>query len=150
MTLEEAIRQLINLGENDPHTIVEKLKKRHGKAWLLEQTAFLAEDVAEDIARHMIGRGRRDHEKVPPQVVGNPGLLGQTKWLPSGGYKRITDLTADDCRAIAAHYAMLEQSARWRKDAYTEAADTIEAAGVATVGDLDGAASVLADLAKAA
>ncbi len=149
MTLEEAIRQLVNLGENDPRTIVEKLKKRHGKAWLTEQTAFLAEDIAEDIARHMIGRSRRDHEKVPPQVVGNPGLMGQTKWIPGGGYKRITDLTADDCRAIAAHYAMLEQSAGWRKTAYTEAADMVDAAGVATVGEL-GAPSLVAELEKAA
>lgn len=113
MTLHEAIEQLVNLGEKDPHEIAKKLRERHGDRWMSQQAALLADDVATNLARQMLGSRRRTAQLVVPAPQrGSWGeLLLTAKWVPNVGWKRIGDLTADDCSAVASHYRVLTLTA---------------------------------------
>lgn len=141
MTLDEAIRAEIDAGLVDPHAIAAKIMGRD-RRWLTKELLAIGLEVIADRARHEIRMARHASEPRPlavnPVVAKWPSLIGQSVNVPDLGWKPIADLTADDCRAVAAHYRKLEGSARVRAEFYESAADRIEIEGVATLGQVSG------------
>ena len=83
--LEDAVRQLIELGFNDPLEIARRLERMHGPDWMTTQLAMLSEDLVAEIARKQLGQRRRGFE-----IALRPGQpLAQTKmklvgfWIPA-------------------------------------------------------------------
>ncbi len=141
MTLEEAITQLINLGEKDPLTIVEKLAKRHGDEWLREEAALHAHDFSADLARRLLGARRRGSEIAlkPGDQVASSELKLRSYWVPEYGYKRASDLTADDLLVRVRFYNLLERSAAVKAAWLLEVVDLMVAEGAKTLGKLKAA-----------
>ena len=147
MTLEEAINQMIELGEKDPLTITDKLAQRHGEEWLREQASLYAHDLAADMARHMLGSRRRGSEVAlrTGDQVSSAELKLRSYWVPEVGYKPAHQLTADDLLARAAFYDKLESAARQRAAWCREVVDLMVAEGAKTLGKLRAALPPLPD-----
>jgi hypothetical protein len=141
VTLEEAITQLVNLGEKDPVTIVEKLLNRHGAEWLREQGAFYASDFAAEMARRMLSAGRRSSEIAlrPGDQVTTAELKVRSYWVPEQGWKPAAELTPNDLRARALFYERLAHGAMHRAVWCREVADLMEAEGAPKLGKLKAA-----------
>lgn len=141
MNLEEAIGQLITLGEKDPLTIVEKLVHRHGKEWLDEQATLYAADFAADMARRVLGAQRRHSEVAlrPGDQVTSAELKVRSYWVPEQGWKPAKDLTATDLRARAAFYERLSHGALQRAAWCREVAALMESEGAEKLGKLKAA-----------
>ena len=155
-TLETAVRIELARGETrDAGEITARLVERYGQTWLRRQLVnIVARIIAGGAARSTsasIGSGRpsngpgvsstratrslRRVRKVAGDVAAD--FLDRARWVSADvGWKRVADLTAADCRAIAAQYELLADRAgehcRW----FTDAAAAIDAEGVETVGEV--------------
>jgi len=108
--LEGAVRQLIELGLNDPLEIARRLERMHDPEWLSAQLAMLSEDLIAEMARKQLGQRRRGFE-----VALRPGQpLAQTKmklvgfWIPAAdgtpAWKAAGEITPEDLDRRAAWY----------------------------------------------
>lgn len=122
MNLEEAIAQLIELGEKDPLEIARKLSRQQGDVWLGEQLVAYAESLVAEIARQRLGSMRRSAQVAlrPGDTIDSSELKLRSFWVPEIGYKRANDLTPDDLLARAAWNETLALAiwgqARWCRD----------------------------------
>jgi len=109
-SLEGAVRQLIELGLNDPLEIARRLERMHDPEWLSAQLAMLSEDLIAEMARKQLGQRRRGFE-----VALRPGQpLAQTKmklvgfWIPAAdgtpAWKAAGEITPEDLDRRAAWY----------------------------------------------
>jgi hypothetical protein len=109
-SLEDAVRQLIELGFNDPLEIARRLERMHGPDWMTTQLAMLSEDLVAEIARKQLGQRRRGFE-----VALRPGQpLAQTKmklvgfWIPAAdgtpAWKSAGEITPEDLERRATWY----------------------------------------------
>lgn len=141
-TLDEAIRQQVSLGANDPLEIVAKLDKAYGHEWVLEQLVPLASDIVADMARRALGEVRRAAEIVvrPGDVVSQADLKIAKVWVPTRDgftvYKPFGKLTADDLDARAAWYENFAKGALRRAAWCREVSALMRAEGVALLGKL--------------
>lgn len=158
-TLEEAVREELRLGMRDPVEIVARLSERHGQRWLLRQLVNVVARIVTGSAASSkstgvgtrkpsssssTGAGAKPPSTAPrlPRVRKAAGdvpadFFASSRWIsPEAGWKRVLDLTADDCRAIAAQCERLSDLAvrhgRW----FSDAASAIEQEGVATLGEV--------------
>jgi hypothetical protein len=110
LSLEAAIRQLIELGFKDPLAIARRLESMHGPDWLAAQLAMLSEDLIAEIARKELGRRRRGYELAlkpgQPLAYANMKLAGF--WIPAEDgtptWKAAAEVTAEDLDRRAAWY----------------------------------------------
>ena len=144
MTLEEAIEQQITLGQKDPLTIVEKLLGLYGQEWLHEQAAFLAPDIAAEIARRKLGEKRRKFEVAlrPGQPLATAEMKTASFCVPATEHgfttwKKAADVTAEDLRAKADWYDRFALGALKRSRWCRDVASLMEEEGAATLGALD-------------
>ena len=109
-SLEGAVRQLIELGFNDPLEIARRLEHMHDQEWLAAQLAMLSEDLIAEMARKQLGQRRRGFE-----IALRPGQpLAQTKmklvgfWIPAAdgtpAWKAAGEITPEDLDRRAAWY----------------------------------------------
>ncbi len=139
MTLEEAISQLVSLGQKDPLTIARKVIEKNDKHWLAVELTSLAEDVIAEMARKLLGSQRRSSERALTPG-GGPMASAELKlrsfWVPEVGYKKAADLTSGDLRARASWYDQMSVAALRRASWCREVADMVDAEGVETLGKL--------------
>jgi len=156
-TLEAAVAREVRAGLRDPVEITARLSELYGQAWLLRQFVNL---VARIVHAGPAGMPRPAGPPVKsrnpsstPAPRGGPiaprlsrvqraagaaadGFFASSRWVPDAGWKRVTDLTASDCRRVAEHCALLADIAgeygRW----FALAAMSIEAHGARTLGDV--------------
>lgn len=147
MSIEEAIAQLIGLGEKDPLTIVDKLVHRYGEDWLREQSALRAHDVSADLARQMLGSVRRSSEIAlrTGDQMSSSELKLRSYWVPESGYKRAADLTVDDLLVRASFYDKLAHASGIRAAWCRDVAGLMVAEGVKTLGKLKATLPMLPD-----
>lgn len=138
MTLEEAIHQLVNLGEEDPSTIVRKLEKRHGAEWLRDQVAADAPRFAAELARAALGSRRRSAEVAlrPGSQITSADMKVQKVWIPEVGWKVFASCTVDDLLARARFYDSIVVAARKRSAWFVEIVELMRVERVRTVGRL--------------
>lgn len=138
MTLEEAIRQLVSLGERDPLEIARKLERQHGAEWLREQASLFAEELVTTFARAMLGTNRRSAEIAlrPGGTVETAEMKVAKLWIPGEGWKQFGECTAADLLARERLYSTIESAARRRRLWLEQIRLLMEAEGAATVGDL--------------
>lgn len=96
--------QLIELGEKDPLLIARKIEAQQGRDWLAEQLAAYAEQLVAEIARQRLGSLRRSAQIAlrPGDEVAQSELKLRSFWIPSQGWKRAADVTAEDLLERAA------------------------------------------------
>lgn len=147
MNLEEAIQQLINVGEKDPLEIARKIGKKYDSKWLAAELTAHAEDIISGIARQRLGAMRRSAElALQPGNDNSQNQLRVAKaWIPGVGWKSASDLTADDLRARAEWYDGLVRASARRAEWCREVAGLMEAEGVETLGKLKAQLPALAD-----
>ena len=139
LSLEEAIQQLITLGEKDPLIIARKIEKHYEADWLKEELYALREQTISQIARTRINSRRhtamsalRKGRQAPKELM----LLGE--WIPNHkggfGWKRLGDWTAADLRSRENYYRKMSGSALRLADWCQRCAQLIEDEGVGTLG----------------
>jgi len=64
-SLDDAIRQLIELGVDDPSEIARRLERTLDPRWLASQLVTHSEELITEIAREQLGRRRRDGMLAP-------------------------------------------------------------------------------------
>jgi hypothetical protein len=135
MTLDEAITQLIGLGEKDPLEIARKIEARYEPEWLVEQLAAQAESLIAGIARQRLGSIRRSAEVAlrPGDAISQAEMRVAKVWVPEVGWKTAADLTVDDLRAKAAWYERLAGAAIARAKWCREVAQMMTDDKVATL-----------------
>lgn len=124
--LDDAIAQLITLGEKDPMQIARKLKHRYGAEWVAAELAARDEELLADLARHRLGEARRATQlatvarserftTAARQTRAQGELMLQSIWIPvtsrGGGWKALGDVTAADLRELAIFHARLSAAA---------------------------------------
>lgn len=140
MTLEAAIAQLIELGENDPLDIARKLEHRHGLDWLTGELASHREEIVAEIARQVLGRRRRS--AALPAVIEQTGTKREIMlapiFIPGEGWKSLGDCTAADLVAREQFYlkaaGAMVRWASWCR----ECVEAMRAQGVTKLGKLTG------------
>ncbi len=140
MTLEEAIVQLIELGEKDPLDIARKLEHRHGLEWLSEELVSHREEIAAEFARQVLGRRRRA-SALPAVIEGTTTkreVMLASIFIPGEGWKALGDCTAEDLAAREQFYLKAAGSmvrwASWCRDCIEQMRDQ----GVEKLGRLKG------------
>jgi hypothetical protein len=155
--LFDAVEQQLALGVKDPIEVAERIRRLYDDTWLAGQLMAYADDLIADIARHRMGHYRaaaeRERELLLLEDVGEgrrepprgrrrqrkADLMLASKWVPDehgGGWKRIGDLTVEDCRAIASHYRMLAQANERKAGLYEDYARQMEKEGAAKLSEL--------------
>lgn len=138
MNLEEAIGQLIELGEKDPLNIARRVESNYGHDWLVEQLSLYSEQLVAELARQRLGSVRRRAEAaIQP---GDPVSSGEMKlkaiWIAGYGYKRVADVTAEDLELRASMYRRLAGVMLVRADWCLDVVALMRAEGVLTLGEL--------------
>ena len=147
MNLEEAIAQLIGLGEKDPLVIARKLETQYGHDWVVEQISAYAEDLVAELARQRLGALRRTAEVAirPGDPITSSEMKLKSIWISGVGYKRVADVTPEDLDARAAMYDRLMRGMGMRAEWCRETAALMRAEGARTLGKLKTALPVLPD-----
>lgn len=149
-TLEHAIQQQINLGENDPFEIAAKIERARGREWLVSQLDPYATDIVAQFARARLSALRNnsllqlaDEQRTnsPRRLNTQNKLILTSKWVPAhgefvGGHVRIGDLTAQDNEACAQHYRMLAGACIIRAEWHEHLADRLKARRLTRVKEL--------------
>jgi len=135
-SLEQAVRQLINLGENDPLDIARKIEARYEESWLRDELWALRQDVFSDIARTRINGSRQTAMKAlrSGEPMTKAKLLLHSEWVPNEGWKALSSWTADDLQARADYYRRIASTCAHLADWCEDCAALIEAEGVKTLG----------------
>lgn len=140
LTLEEAIAQLIELGENDPLDIARKLEHRYGEEWLTAELAAHREEIVSEIVRQALGRRRRS--ATLPAVIESSGtkreIMLSPIFIPGEGWKSLGDCTAEDLVAREQFYlkaaGAMVRWASWCR----ECVEAMREQGVTKLGKLTG------------
>jgi hypothetical protein len=138
MTLDEAIEQLVTLGEKDPAEIVKKLQHRHGEKWLRTQVAARAEEVTLEFARRILGSARRRGELAlrAGDAMSQAEMQITTAWVPGVGWKVAADLTRDDLLARAGWYERFADASLRRAEWCRDVVARMDDEGVERLGDI--------------
>lgn len=138
MNLDEAIAQLIELGEKDPLEIARKIETRHGTEWLTLELAAHSEQLVAGIARQRLGSIRRSAEVAlrPGDEISQGDMKIAKVWVPNHGWKVAADLTADDLDLKASWYDRLSSAATIRAEWCRNVATMIRDEGVPKLGRL--------------
>jgi hypothetical protein len=110
LSLEAAVRQLIELGFKDPLAIARRLEAMHDADWLATQLVMLSEDLIAEMARKQLGQRRRSYEVAlrpgQPLAAANMKLVGF--WIPAADgtptWKAAGEVTPVDLERRAAWY----------------------------------------------
>lgn len=143
LSLEDAINQLISLGESDPLTIARRLPDLHGYEWVALELAAHAEDILAEIARQRLGSVRRNmivsiSERAKQGSVTKREAVLATLYVPKVGYVKLGEATADDLLAAAFYRRRLAQGlVRW-SDWLESLAAQVREQGVSRVRELRG------------
>lgn len=157
-TLESAVRAELAAGVRDPVEIVARLSEKHGQTWLLRQLVNVVARIvagspavraasairatprrrspvaAREPAREPVKAvpGRTRVEKAAADAAGD--FFSGARWVsPEVGWKPVLDLTAEDCRTIAAQLKALSDVAARHRAWFEDAAAAIEQEGAATL-----------------
>jgi len=137
-TLDEVIRQLINLGEKDPLVIARKIEEREDEKWLRDELYALREDTISEMARGRLNGARHSAMKAlrkgQPQTKAE--LLIKGEWVPNFGWKKLADWTAADLRARENYYLKISGTAHKLATWCHECVVLMEVEGVKTLGKL--------------
>lgn len=138
MNLDEAINQLIELGEMDPLEIARKIEKRHGPEWLALELSAHAEQIVAQIARQRLGSVRRSAEVAlrPGDELSQGEMKIAKVWVPNVGWKVAGELTPEDLEAKASWYERLASASVIRASWCREVAQMIRDDGVTKLGRL--------------
>lgn len=145
MTLEEAIAQLVDLGESDPVELARKLEARYDSKWIDAQLAEHRLELVAEIARQFMGSRRRSATKalaVATEAPKREVLLG-TVFIPGQGHKKIGELTAEDCDARERFYVAAAGTFLRYAGWFASCAVAIRKQGVARLADVRGALPAL-------
>jgi len=139
MHLDDAIEQLVVLGERDPLDIARKIIDRNGEDWVSKELLSLAEDIIAIFARTKLGARRRSAEVAlyPGDYVSEGRMKLAKFWVPGIGWKQVAELNADDLRAKAEWYANFRRAAARREIWCLRTADLLDEQGVTTIGQLE-------------
>ena len=139
MHLDDAIEQLVVLGERDPLDIARKIIDRNGEDWVSKELLDLAEDIIAIYARAKLGARRRSAEVAlyPGDYVSEGRMKTAKFWVPGFGWKVFADATAEDLRLKSAWIANFRNALARRELWYLQVADLLEEQDVVTVGQLD-------------
>lgn len=146
-SLEEAIAQLIGLGESDPLDIARKLEHRHGAEWLNAELAAHREEIVAEIVRRKLGQRRRTAIGSLSRVntASRRDLMLSPVFLLGHGWVKLGDSTAEEFDRAAATYrkgaAALTRYADW----FEANAALIRSQGVTKFKQVRGAIPVLAE-----
>jgi hypothetical protein len=155
-TLEEAVRAEVAAGVLDPAEVLARISERYGQTklltWIVAVVARIAAGGA-SVSHSASVSGGRSSSRAPGVVSGkterglrvrkaagdvSDDFFASARWVSAVvGWKRIADLTADDCRVIAAQYELLANRADEHRRWFVDAAVAIEAEHVATVGEIE-------------
>lgn len=107
-SLEDAIEQLINLGESDPITITRRLANLHGGDWIARELASHWEEIIAEIARQKLGQQRRAAvltigARSRQGAVSKKEAVLTTLFVPRLGYIKLGEATAQDLLEAAAY-----------------------------------------------
>ena len=142
LSLEEAITQLINLGEKDPLTIARKLADLHGGNWVAEQLAARWEDILAEIARQRLGNERRASvhalSERGAKVTKREAVLASV-FIPSKGWIVLGEATREDLAEREAYMRRLAGGLYLWADWFGDLRELLEAQGVEKVRQLRGA-----------
>lgn len=138
MHLDDAVQQLVILGERDPITIARNIIERNGEEWISTELYSMAEDLIAQMARTRLGNARRSAEVAlrPGDYVAESRMKIAKMWIPGFGYKRVSELTAADLRAKASWYGAARQAVYKREVWCLQTAGLLDREGVTTVGEL--------------
>ena len=141
MTLEEAILSVIDEGVLNPADIAEVIETRYDEKWLATELLASSRLIIAHMSRQLIGLHRRRGEGSAEEAKrDHHDPLTDLIWVPGIGYKRKADLSATECRLVAANYRRLADLMGAKAEPYETWAVMIEEAGVQTVSDLGAAA----------
>lgn len=118
MTLEEAIEQIVKLGEKDPLEIARKVIRRYDEKWLAAELVGHGEEIVAEIARQRLGHNRRSSVAALPAVLTGKKpkreIMLASIFIPGVGHKALGDCTAADHAAREQFYLNISDSAlRW-------------------------------------
>jgi hypothetical protein len=120
LTLREAVRGEAELGLADPWAIADSVLEKYDQSWLV--SAFLADarTILHEYARLAVSHPRRDgaataHDRPP----NSEKFLRASILVPGRGYTIQSEMTRDDCIAVAGLY-------RGRALAMTETAERFD------------------------
>jgi len=141
MNLEEAILQLIELGEKDPLVIARKIVERNDADWLAEQMLPYCEQFLSELSRQRLGSQRRSSQLAlrPGDDLADAELKLRSVWVPEQGWKRAADMTADDLDVRAAYLERLAGSIAIQASWFREVSGLMRAEGAKTLGRLKAA-----------
>jgi hypothetical protein len=145
MTLDEAIEQMVTLGEINPREIADKIMDTYGKEWVREQVAERADDVVAELARRRLGSVRRAAELAlrPGDELSAAEMKIAKWWVPGRGWKRADSLTVDDLEAKAEWYRSLATAALTRALWCDQVVAIMRKQGAKTLGRITGALPAL-------
>lgn len=143
MNLDTAITQQINLGQRDPIEIAKKIEDLYGQDWVKNELLQYSEDFIASMARSRLGAIRNNalhqmtnQRKQRSARVGEANFLGSTKWVYGIGYKKVSDLTVEDCQLIVSHYEMIKRAAETFSEFYSTLISRMLATGAVNLGEL--------------
>lgn len=139
MTIDEAIEQLIHVGEKDPLTIARRIEQEYGEQdWLAQELIGRTEEILAEWARRRLGSVRRSAEIAlrPGDSRSQGDLQLAGFWIPGEGWKRAADVTAADLRTRAHFYDLLSLASQRRATWCREVADMMDSEGAEKLGGL--------------
>lgn len=139
MHLDDAIEQLVVLGERDPIDIARKIIDRNGEDWVGKELLDMAEDVIAIYARMKLGSRRRSAEVAlyPGDYVSEGRMKLAKFWVPGSGWKQVGELNAQDLLAKADWYANFRRAAARREIWCRKTAELLDEQGVTTISQLE-------------
>lgn len=133
-TLDEAVRELVDRGCTEPTAIAASLSEQYGQPWLLRQLVNVIARIAAGgfatIPAHREANQRRDPGVSRVQVAAvSQDVFGSSVWVQNRGWVTLGELSAHDCRVVAAQYGRLAQAAERHRDWFLSAAELVEREG---------------------
>jgi hypothetical protein len=138
MNLEEAISQMIELGEKNPLKGAQRLEKEQGHEWIVQQLDSYAEDLIAELFRQRLGSRRRSAEIAirPGDPMTSAIMKTQNFWVPGYGYKTAKDVTIEDLELRVQMYWRYIAGMKARADWCLEVVVLMKAEGAETLGKL--------------
>jgi hypothetical protein len=142
VSLEAAIRQLIEVGFKDPLAIARRLGRTHDPDWLATQLVMLSEDLIAEIARKQLGARRRGFELAlrPGQPLAHANMKLAGFWIPAEdgtpAWKAAAEVTAEDLDRRAAWYESFAIGVLRRAQWCRQVAALMRDEGVSVLADL--------------
>lgn len=144
LSLEAAVRQLIELGFKDPLAIARRLESMHAPEWLTAQLVMLSEDLIAEIARKQLGQRRRGFELAlkPGQPIADANMKLAGFWIPAEdgtpAWKAAGEVTPEDLDRRAEWYESFAIGVLRRAQWCRQVASLMRQEGVPVLADLRG------------